>query len=71
MPSVNVTAAFAKAWPSKVKVSWCLRGAVLGSGVLVRMLEDWCPPFPDFFLCYPGGGGSQPPSRLSSTRFVC
>ena len=25
----------------------------LESGVLVRVLEDWCPPFPGFFLYYP------------------
>jgi DNA-binding transcriptional LysR family regulator len=25
----------------------------LASGALVRVLEDWCPPFPGFFLCYP------------------
>jgi DNA-binding transcriptional LysR family regulator len=26
----------------------------LASGALVRVLEDWCPPFPGFFLYYPG-----------------
>jgi len=26
----------------------------LGSGALTRVLEDWCPPFPGFFLYYPG-----------------
>src|SRR5467141_1927774 len=25
----------------------------LASGALVRVLEDWCPPFPGFFLYYP------------------
>ena len=25
----------------------------LTSGALVRVLEDWCPPFPGFFLYYP------------------
>ncbi len=25
----------------------------LASGELVRVLEDWCPPFPGFFLYYP------------------
>ena len=25
----------------------------LESGALVRVLEDWCPPFPRFFLYYP------------------
>ena len=28
-------------------------GAFLASGELVRVLEDWCPPFPGFFLYYP------------------
>jgi DNA-binding transcriptional LysR family regulator len=27
--------------------------AHLASGALVRVLEDWCPPFPGFFLYYP------------------
>ncbi|EYF00313.1 LysR family transcriptional regulator [Chondromyces apiculatus] len=26
----------------------------LAAGRLVRVLEDWCPPFPGFFLYYPG-----------------
>jgi len=26
----------------------------LASGALVRVLEDWCPPYPGFFLYYPG-----------------
>jgi DNA-binding transcriptional LysR family regulator len=25
----------------------------LASGALVRVLEDWCPPFPGFFLYHP------------------
>ena len=25
----------------------------LASEALVRVLEDWCPPFPGFFLYYP------------------
>jgi len=25
----------------------------LANGELVRVLEDWCPPFPGFFLYYP------------------
>ena len=44
----------------------------LASGALVRVLEDWCPPFPGFFLYYPssppaarGAGGS---GRYASTR---
>jgi len=24
------------------------------SGALVRVLADWCPPFPGFYLYYPG-----------------
>ena len=28
-------------------------GPHLQSGALVRVLEDWCPPFPGFFLYYP------------------
>ena len=27
---------------------------LLEAGALVRVLEDWCPPFPGFFLYYPG-----------------
>ena len=27
---------------------------LLQAGELVRVLEDWCPPFPGFFLYYPG-----------------
>ena len=25
----------------------------IASGALVHVLEDWCPPFPGFFLYYP------------------
>jgi DNA-binding transcriptional LysR family regulator len=25
----------------------------LATGALLRVLEDWCPPFPGFFLYYP------------------
>jgi DNA-binding transcriptional LysR family regulator len=28
--------------------------ALLRTGALLRVLEDWCPPFPGFFLYYPG-----------------
>lgn len=35
--------------------------AHLASGALVRVLEDWCPPFPGYFLYYPGGR-QQPPA---------
>ena len=27
---------------------------LIKSGVLVRVLDDWCAPFPGFFLYYPG-----------------
>jgi DNA-binding transcriptional LysR family regulator len=27
---------------------------LLQAGALTRVLEDWCPPFPGFFLYYPG-----------------
>lgn len=36
----------------------------LASGALVRVLEDWCPPFPGFFLYYPGR--RQLPAALSA-----
>ena len=26
---------------------------MIASGALVRALEDWCPPFPGYFLYYP------------------
>src|SRR5436190_670612 len=28
--------------------------SLLQAGALARVLEDWCPPFPGFFLYYPG-----------------
>jgi DNA-binding transcriptional LysR family regulator len=34
----------------------------LASGALVRVLEDWCPPFPGFFLYYPSR--KQQPAAL-------
>lgn len=42
----------------------------LASGELVRVLEDWCPPFPGFFLYYPtpGNGSYRRHSRRSSRR---
>ncbi len=36
----------------------------LASGALVRVLEDWCPPFPGFFLYYPRQ--RQLPTALSA-----
>lgn len=36
----------------------------LASGALVRVLEDWCPPFPGFFLYYPSR--RQQPAALSA-----
>jgi DNA-binding transcriptional LysR family regulator len=36
----------------------------LASGALVRVLEDWCPPFPGFFLYYPRQ--RQLPAALSA-----
>lgn len=35
--------------------------AELASGALVRVLEDWCPPFPGYFLYYPSRR-QQPPA---------
>ena len=34
------------------------------SGALVRVLEDWCQPFPGFFLYYPSR--RQQPAALSA-----
>ncbi len=36
----------------------------LASGTLVRVLEDWCPPFPGFFLYYPSR--KQQPAALAA-----
>jgi len=36
----------------------------LASGALVRVLEDWCSPFPGFFLYYPRQ--RQLPAALSA-----
>lgn len=39
-------------------------GPHLSSGALVRVLEDWCPPFPGFFLYYPSR--RQQPAALTA-----
>ena len=36
----------------------------LASGALVRVLEDWCPPHPGFFLYYPSR--KQQPAALTA-----
>jgi DNA-binding transcriptional LysR family regulator len=36
----------------------------LASGTLVRVLRDWCPPFPGFFLYYPSQ--KQQPAALAA-----
>jgi DNA-binding transcriptional LysR family regulator len=36
----------------------------LASGELIRVLEDWCQPFPGFFLYYPSR--RQQPAALSA-----
>jgi len=36
----------------------------LASGTLTRVLEDWCPPFPGFFLYYPSR--RQQPAALTA-----
>jgi DNA-binding transcriptional LysR family regulator len=36
----------------------------LASGALVRVLEDWCQPFPGFFLYYPSR--RQQPAALAA-----
>jgi DNA-binding transcriptional LysR family regulator len=36
----------------------------VASGALVRVLEDWCPPFAGFFLYYPSR--RQQPAALSA-----
>ena len=39
-------------------------GPQLESGELIRVLEDWCQPFPGFFLYYPSR--RQQPAALSA-----
>jgi DNA-binding transcriptional LysR family regulator len=39
-------------------------GPHLASGALVRVLEDWCPPFPGYFLYFPSR--RQQPAALSA-----
>jgi DNA-binding transcriptional LysR family regulator len=36
----------------------------LADGSLVRVLEDWCPPFPGFHLYYPSRRQSSPAFAL-------
>jgi DNA-binding transcriptional LysR family regulator len=36
----------------------------VASGALVRVIEDWCPPYPGFFLYYPSR--RQQPAALAA-----
>ena len=47
------------AWVAEDRVT-----AHLSAGTLVRVLEDWCPPFPGFFLYYPSR--KQQPAALAA-----
>ena len=47
------------AWVTQERVSEHLE-----SGALIRVLEDWCPPFPGFFLYYPSR--TQQPAALTA-----
>jgi DNA-binding transcriptional LysR family regulator len=47
------------AWVAEDRVA-----AHLASGTLVRVLDDWCPPFPGFFLYYPSR--KQQPAALAA-----
>jgi DNA-binding transcriptional LysR family regulator len=50
-----------------VGVVWTLEhyaAALVSAGRLVRVLEDWCPPFPGYFLYYPSR--RQQPAALSA-----
>lgn len=47
-----------------VGLAWTLEAQAaphLDSGALVRVLEDWCPPFPGYFLYYPSRKHQPPP----------
>ena len=55
----TISAAFATAQPPNAT-----RTTSLQRGALVRVLEDWCPPFPGFFLYYPSR--RQQPAALSA-----
>jgi len=44
--------------------------AYFAKGVLIRVLEDWCQPFPGFFLYYPSR--RQQPAALSALiKILC
>ena len=50
-----------------VGLAWVAEDRVtdhLASGASVRVLEDWCPPFPGFFLYYPSR--KQQPAALAA-----
>ena len=50
-----------------VGVVWTLEhyaAPFIAAGKLVRVLEDWCPPFPGYFLYYPSR--RQQPAALSA-----
>jgi DNA-binding transcriptional LysR family regulator len=47
------------AWVAEDRVA-----AHLATGTLVRVLDDWCPPFPGFFLYYPSR--RQQPAALAA-----
>jgi DNA-binding transcriptional LysR family regulator len=47
------------AWVAEDRVA-----AHLESGALIRVLEDWCPPFPGFFLYFPSR--KQQPAALTA-----
>ena len=41
-------------WPVSAYLIEDQVAALVQAGALFRVLEDWCPPFPGFFLYYPG-----------------